>query len=650
MSAEEKTSGSSAFKLANVLLKVDDHLKAFPTMLYAAQGAVDYQESDGSLAFDRRIEFLSYFNGFSALKWRTYADIQDVILHLELVGDACDVELIGIPEGALDAKDAPAITEACDVSGVKKKVRPEQICAPRSVDASAAYHEVTLGCSTEGMIIIGFALVPHGVCAVRNAWWGADVDPDRIRDIRIAVATTTFKNEDYIIPNIEAVREQVLESDEPIARAFHMFVVDNGRTLDGPALSGNGVTVVPNANEGGAAGFARGMMEALESDEGFTHVLLMDDDVKVSPESFIRTFNLLSLATDEYEDAFINGGMLELEHPYKQFEDVARVRYDGIYERLKGDLCMDTREDVAVNELIDVEVPNAYGAWWYSCIPLARVRECGLPLPLFVRCDDVEFGMRARPEYMTMNGICVWHAAFSQKFRGAVDCYQYIRNYMIMNAIHGLANEPLFMARATRTLQLYLRSMAYETAELMIEGLEDYLKGPEWLANASGEELFKRNNAKAEKLLPLDEALAQAAAEHPELSEGLLTFVPDPAMVSDEKPPHVLLRLARTIPYDKHLLPDSFLRNEPATAYYGGYTIFCPDQVGTRVLVACDRDCASAHVRLMDRERWRALHKRWDEACAEHRRRGADVAKAYQQALSHLSSKEYWHEHLGLED
>ena len=56
-----------------------------------------------------------------------------------------------------------------------------------------------------------------------------------------------------------------------------MFVVDNGRTLDAEGLSDDLITVIPNENVGGAGGFARGMIAALESDEDFTHVLLMDD-------------------------------------------------------------------------------------------------------------------------------------------------------------------------------------------------------------------------------------------------------------------------------------------------------------------------------------------------------------------------------------
>lgn len=482
---------------------------------------------------------------------------------------------------------------------------------------------------------------------MRNASWFTSVATDRVRDVRIAIATTTFKNEKYILPNIEMIRRNVLGSDDAVADALHLFVVDNGRTLDAGALSGEHVTVIPNANEGGSAGFARGMMAALEADEPFTHVLLMDDDVRISPESIIRTYNLLSLATDEYANAFINGAMLEMEHPQKQFEDVSHVRSDGVYRRLKGDLFMDALPDVVMNEIIDVEVSQSYGAWWYSCIPLSAVCKNGFPLPLFVRCDDVEYGIRTQPTYMTMNGICVWHASFTQKFRAPVDCYQYVRNYMIMNALHGISNETLFLARADRTLRLYLRSMAYETAELIVAGLEDYLKGPEWLMEVSGEAVLKANNAKAEKLVPLAQALSDGAIKYPDLAEPILGFTPDMDLVRDDQAAGPLLRLWRSVPYDRHLLPDALIKDEAATAYYGGYTVLSPDQVAKRILVACDRECQNAHVRVMDRNRWRRIRRRWAQVRAEHKAKGSEIALAYQEALSKLTSVEYWQQHLG---
>ncbi len=637
------------FKLANIILKREAHFAQFPELLYRVESNVDYCEENDSLAFEGTIDFLTYFNAISVGKWRTYTGIDTIALHLELAGDACMINLNGVQEGAVSPADCPSGYIVSTTSSVHRNVSPISVGKSIPFEGSDAFTSIDIRLPIDGLILGGFELRSSGATEIRNAYWYTDIDEDKIRDIRIALVTTTFKNEQYIIPNIEKVKSHILASDDPIARGFHMFVIDNGNTLDAHALQTDGVSIVPNANMGGAGGFARGMIETLEASEEYTHVLLMDDDVQVSPESFKRTFNLLSLTNDTYVDAFINGAMLQLGKPNIQFEDVSNVRKDGLYLRLKGNLIVDNLADIAVNEVVDVEVPDAYGAWWYSCIPVAKIRECGLPLPLFVRCDDVEYGLRCQPTYMTMNGICVWHAEFGSKFRAAVDCYQYVRNYLIMTALHEKSFEALFMARVDRTFRLYLRSMAYETAELVIKGLEDYLRGPEFLMSASGEDIMKENNAQAEKLVPLDEALANASEEHPALAPRLSSFTPDLDIVRDNQHVNSLLKLWRTLPYDRHLLPEALLRNHPATAYYGGYTVSSPDQIATRVLVACDREGKHAHVRFLDRKRYRALKKRWRDAKRSYKKNGAQIKQAYRDAFPQLTSREFWKSYLGMQ-
>lgn len=634
------------FKLANVLLHVDDHLSSFPEVLYRADGTTFRSSEDGSLGFGGSLDFLTYFNGISCSKWRQYADVSDIRLHLELAGDPCTIGFSGVGEHDVSAADAPSPALNNGESAVKAPVSAKALGDAVVFGGSSEFVSFDLVLPAEGLLLGGFTLASSGTTKVKNAYWYTAVPAERIRDIRLALATTTFRKEEYIVPNIQAVKDHILSCDDPISTRFHLFVVDNGKTLDAQGLSSSGVTVIPNANVGGSGGFARGMMAALESDTRFTHVLLMDDDVRVSPESIIRTFNLLSLANDRYRCAFINGAMLQLERPNMQFEDVSFVRSDGAYERCKGNLFIDNLADAAVNEAINVEVPQAYGAWWYACIPLSAVREHGLPLPLFVRCDDVEYGMRCSPTYMTMNGICVWHEGFGGRFRAAVDCYQYVRNYLVMIACNGKSSDKLFMMRTERNLRIYLRTMAYETAELIVSGLEDYLKGPEFLMHANGEAVLKGNSAKNERLLPLHEALSVALEIDPSLAEGLEGFKPDMRVLGEDEHVGTFLKLWRTMPYDRHLLPDALLGKKPATVFYGGSTVLAREQAATRVLVACDREGENAHVRIMDRGRYKAIKTRWRAAKADYLARKGELQRAYQDALPEMTSIPFWEEYL----
>ena len=613
-------------KLSNIVLKIADHMQDYPDVYYrvdsTAGGSAQYLDNECALEISGKVDFLTYFNSCSVAKWEKYTGIQRVKLHLDLVGDACTIQFVGMSH-----KDkTPTILAEGQrlINGTEEN----------------GHTIFELDVPQTDKDILSFVLQVRGSAKLYDAYYYAEVEESAINPVKLALSTTTFKKEQYIVPNIELVKREVLGSDDPVAKAFHMFVVDNGQTLDAEALSDSGVTVIPNKNVGGAGGFARGMMEALASDAGFTHVLLMDDDVKVSSESLKRTYNLLALAQGKYKNAFINGAMLAIEEPNQQFEDVSFVIKSGAYRRVKEEaFYIDKLSNIAENEAVNVEVPDAYGAWWYSCIPLNVVREKGLPLPLFVRCDDVEYGMRTKPTYMTMNGICVWHEGFEGRFRPSVDCYQYIRNFMVMIAMDDCASEKMFVARWERNIRLHMRTMEYNTVELFLDGMEDYLKGPEYLANVSGEELMKKNGAKNEKLVPV---------------EGF-----DPEMISSMKhskrafggKSHIgqFLRFWRTLPYDRHLLPDAMLRDKPEAVFYSGLSVLSPRSMATKTLVAFDLEGKNAAVRHMDRDRYRELTDRFKHLKKEHAERGAEVRAAYKEAKPWLTSWDFWNEYLGTE-
>lgn len=612
-------------KLSNVVLKIEKHMTQYPEVYYrtenVAGGSAEFDEETNALAISGKVDFLTYFNCCSVAKWRKYANVQKVLLHLELSGDVATLQFNGMTHK--DSHPSVLMEGRRLLGGIKQE------------DGRTVF-EIEVPFTDED--IVGFVLQVRGIAYLHDAFYFTEVDETNINSVKLALSTTTFKKEEYIVPNIELVKQEVLGSNDPVAKAFHMFVVDNGRTLDSDALTDDGVTVLPNKNVGGAGGFARGMMETLASSEGFTHILLMDDDVKVSAESLKRTYNLLALAQGKYKDAFINGAMLAIEKPNLQFEDVSYVIKSGAYRRVKWEkIYIDQVEDIAENESIDVEVKNAYGAWWYSCIPLKAVRESGLPLPLFVRCDDVEYGMRIKPTYMTMNGICVWHEGFEGRFRPSVDCYQYIRNFMVMMAMDDCASEKMFVARWERNIRLHMRTLEYDTVELFLDGMEDYLKGPEYLASVSGEELMKKNGAKNEKFVPVETFNQEmiSSMRHSKRAFGGESYIGQ------------FLRVWRTLPYDRHLLPDALLRDKPEAVFYSGLSVLSPRTMATKTLVAFDLDGKNAAVRHMDRDRYKELMGRFARLKKEHAEHGAEVRAAYKAAKPWLTSWDFWNSYLG---
>ncbi|MDD3485464.1 MAG: glycosyltransferase [Atopobiaceae bacterium] len=600
------------FTLANVLFGGDDFAATCPDLYYRCETG-SASPDGGELVIAGEVDFSTYLNALSIGKWRRYTVASSFELVLELSGDACEVDVIQM------GPDATSTLES------------------RHIEGSGSVHTERVDLSDLSGTLASFRLRTRGTVLLHASRYVTSLDAADIRPVRLALCTTTFKKERYITANIDSVRREILESAEPISSGFHMVVVDNGRTLDAGELSGGGVTVIPNANTGGSGGFARGMLEALDS--GDTHVLLMDDDVHVLPESIKRTFNLLSLANDRYASAFVNGAMLNMASPQVQFEDVSQVLKSGKYARVKKNMDMSDPRDVIANELVDVEVESAYGAWWYSCIPTSAIRAHGLPLPMFVRCDDVEYGIRCKPTYMTMGGICVWHEQFEGRIRASVDQYQYTRNFLIMCAADSLDCVRPFMMRFSRTFHIYLRAMAYETCEIMLDGLEDYLAGPDRLISVPGDEVMRREGSKNEKLVPVSELDKRVVAKAPA----------DPSMLGDNAPSNPMaFKVLEMMPHDRHAAPGFLLRERPAAVYYCRGAYPARRTLLRKVLVAYDASGENGHVRVMDKDRWKALRSRYDLLTGKMREDGDDIANSWHEAAPMLESEAFWRESLGV--
>ena len=172
----------------------------------------------------------------------------------------------------------------------------------------------------------------------------------------------------------------------------------------------------------------------------------------------------------------------------------------------------------------------------------------------------------------------------------------------------------------------------------MLDGLEDYLKGPSFLASANGEELMKLNGAKNERLVPLSE-----------LDSAVISKTkPDDNYLAGEDMRGPVLKLLEMLPHDRHFLPDMLLSDEPAAVYYsrGAYPGW--KTMRRRTLVAFDASGKNAHVRTLDRARYQSLRKRYRRLMQEYASRKDEVAHAYRDAMPWLTSEAFWRTYLGL--
>ena len=185
-------------------------------------------------------------------------------------------------------------------------------------------------------------------------------------------------------------------------------------------------------------------------------------------------------------------------------EDLGTVRADG-------EVCP-VHRDLNVTELVNClkleekrpKVRNEFGAWWYCCMPREAIEKNGLPLPIFIRSDDLEYGLRCHPGFITMNGICLWHMGFTNKFNPAIDLYQVYRNMLVIQATSGVCQGIDFMAWIKRLYKQMMLEFNYGSVELLLRALEDYMKGPEFLMEDRGEAILKENRKLVETLVPIE--------------------------------------------------------------------------------------------------------------------------------------------------
>ncbi len=410
-------------------------------------------------------DLTTYFNSFSAKKWKRYTTLREVALCLEGKGNfSVSIEQVsagGHMEWMTFSMEAGEFFQSFSMA-----------------DLTGDILGFTLRCeSDEGEI-------------TRGAWYG---EFEKWEEKTIGVSITTFKRETYVRKTIATLR------DFRRGRNWlQVLVVDNGSTLT--PCEEDGLRIIPNRNFGGSGGFTRGMMEYVERGEA-DYVLLMDDDIELEPSAIERTHALLCGLKDEYKESFLAGAMLFLENPTVQYENTACFKIFRLYGKGRG-YDLTSMNKLLVNEKISAP-QNRYGAWWYCAIPTSRIQKIGYPLPVFIKVDDIEYGIRNGREVMSMNGIGVWHQSFEMK-TSAIIYYYADRNMLILNHYAMACNKVTFLLALLG--RIVKRGIQGKTRGLypLLWALRDYNSGLEGITAIPADQKMARISEEISLPLPSD--------------------------------------------------------------------------------------------------------------------------------------------------
>lgn len=603
------------YRIQSLVLPTEEKHRGCRKLFYRGNlGILDTEKKTLTIGYGQGCDFATYINACSWRKWQNYTNAKKLKLHITFEGDA-ELTFLGYDKEALAVN-----RKEFAIKKYSNKTKKEIIYEFPENDE----------------MMVGFEISALSKCTISNAFFTVEVKDSDVNNVVLSLATTTCNKEAFIKKNVELIKNEILSLKDEMAKNFYLHVVDNGRTLTKKDISGDHVYLHPNKNAGGAGGFARGMMESLNQKPKATHILLMDDDVLVLPESIRRTYNLLKLLKPEHKETLISGAMLYYENPGYQHEDIGTVGDDWRYRPLKEKLNLGKISYALENEKNYTLHKNSYAAWWYCCVPVTQVKKHGLPLPLFIRGDDIEYGRRLNIPIITMNAICVWHMGFVTKYNAAFNQYQQYRNSLIAQATTGAIPHLNIIAAFYDAFRTEIMQFNYGAAELIARALEDFMKGPKYIETADGEKIARENFKLNDKLVPLSE-----------LPDGN-TFRPKDSYEAPQLSfkNRVLIRLT----WNGQRFFPKFLDK-------GGVVPISFDD-GIQIqrialhnkLIAVNPYNETGIYRIKDKKRFRELMRRYNRVMRDYKRRGNQVRKAYADDAKYMTSEKFWRKYLGLDN
>lgn len=448
----------------------------------AESGATGYAGKDTFIVRSRtalvvrkgsRTSLCTYFNAFPAGYWRRWTAVDTVRFAAEVRGTGT----LYVYKSNGRGLSVPVGTIAVDGAGS---------------EADRVVLDVPItGFMDGGYVWFDAEASPDTELQVSDASWQVPVSARTAQTCTtLSIAITTFNRAPYCIDQLTAISQAA----ELRKRLDTVYCTDQGSDLvcDQPGFDavaqelGDQLTYIRQRNLGGSGGFSRGMYETVKAGKS-EYTLLLDDDAISEPEAILRAVQFADYAT---KPVLVGGGMLHLDNRTILYTQGERI--DPLHMWMHPSRGLGYNHDFAVEPLRDSperhqRIDEDFNGWWMCLIPVKVLKEIGLSMPVFIKFDDIEFGLRAKNAgYPTvcLPGVAVWHQAWHGKDNARTwEEYFTNRNRWIAALTTQSDAVGKYVVRENIYSQISLGvRFIYSAMVLRNMALRDILRGPAYIA------------------------------------------------------------------------------------------------------------------------------------------------------------------------
>lgn len=413
----------------------------------------------------------TFFNAFPASYWRRWTAVKTVRFTVSIVGNAKISVFHSTGRGLI-------------YPVAERVVQTEDSAVPVCVDVPM------VGLMDGGYFWFDAESLDGPVTVTDAAWAVPRSARTAEHDTSMSIAITTFNRAAYCMNQLRAIAG----SSALRKRLDTVYCTDQGSDLvceqegftEVSADLGKQLTYIQQANLGGSGGFSRGMYETVKAGDS-DFVLLLDDDAVSEPESILRS---IQFSDYTIRPVLVGGGMFHLDNRTMLYTQGERINPQRMW--MYPSKSMGYNHDFSVEPLRDSpdrhqRIDEDFNGWWMCLIPVAVMKKIGLSLPVFIKFDDIEYGLRAgKAGFPTvcLPGVAVWHQAWHDKDPArSWEEYFTERNRWIAALLTYPDTPPrMLLETLYGDASLGLR-FVYSAMALHHMALKDIMRGPQYLVD-----------------------------------------------------------------------------------------------------------------------------------------------------------------------